>query len=98
MRRFRNEALGDRPVIVVLGAPKMGNYVVLQPLLQGLRRKYPGARSPMWAAAAPRNWSGSIPGSMPACPWRIWVRRPCRPSSSGAGRCRPTVATGRWIW
>lgn len=44
MRRFRNEALGDRPVIVVLGAPKIGNYVVLQPLLQGLRRKYPDAR------------------------------------------------------
>ncbi len=44
MRRFRNEALGDRPVIVVLGAPKLGNYVALQPLLQGLRHKHPGAR------------------------------------------------------
>jgi ADP-heptose:LPS heptosyltransferase len=44
MRRFRNEPLGERPRIVVLGAPKLGNYVVLQPLLRGLRRKYPHAR------------------------------------------------------
>ncbi|MCP9785116.1 glycosyltransferase family 9 protein [Cyanobium sp. N5-Cardenillas] len=44
MRRFQDEDLGPRPRIVVLGAPKLGNYVVLQPLLRGLRRKYPGAR------------------------------------------------------
>jgi ADP-heptose:LPS heptosyltransferase len=44
MRRFRDEDLGPQPRIVVLGAPKLGNYVVLQPLLRGLRRKYPGAR------------------------------------------------------
>ena len=44
MRRFRNEDLGPRPQIVVLGAPKLGNYVALQPLLRGLRRKYPDAR------------------------------------------------------
>ncbi len=44
MRRFQNQDLGPRPQIVVLGAPKLGNYVVLQPLLRGLRHKYPGAR------------------------------------------------------
>ncbi len=43
MRRFRDEELGPRPRIVVLGAAKLGNYVVLQPLLRGLRRKYPDA-------------------------------------------------------
>ncbi|MCT0207156.1 glycosyltransferase family 9 protein [Synechococcus sp. CS-1332] len=44
MRRFQDQDLGPRPRIVVLGAPKLGNYVVLQPLLRGLRHKYPGAR------------------------------------------------------
>lgn len=43
MRRFQDEDLGPRPQIVVLGAPKLGNYVVLQPLLRGLRHKYPEA-------------------------------------------------------
>ncbi len=44
MRRFQDQDLGPRPRIVVLGAAKLGNYVVLQPLLRGLRHKYPGAR------------------------------------------------------
>jgi ADP-heptose:LPS heptosyltransferase len=44
MRRFQNQDLGPRPQIVVLGAAKLGNYVVLQPLLRGLRHKYPSAR------------------------------------------------------
>ncbi|WP_216905107.1 glycosyltransferase family 9 protein [Synechococcus sp. CCY 0621] len=43
MRRFQDQDLGPRPRIVVLGAPKLGNYAVLQPLLRGLRQKYPGA-------------------------------------------------------
>jgi ADP-heptose:LPS heptosyltransferase len=43
MLRFADQPLGDRPAIVVLGAAKLGNYVVLQPLLRGLRRKYPAA-------------------------------------------------------
>ncbi|MEA5392301.1 glycosyltransferase family 9 protein [Cyanobium gracile UHCC 0139] len=43
MRRFQNQPLGPQPRIVVLGAAKLGNYVVLQPLLRGLRHKYPGA-------------------------------------------------------
>jgi hypothetical protein len=43
MHRFRDEDLGPRPRIVVLGAAKLGNYVVLQPLLRGLRHKYPDA-------------------------------------------------------
>ena len=41
MQRFADQPLGDRPAVVVLGAAKLGNYVVLQPLLRGLRRKYP---------------------------------------------------------
>ncbi|MCP9834880.1 MULTISPECIES: glycosyltransferase family 9 protein [unclassified Cyanobium] len=44
MRRFQNQDLGPRPQIVVLGAAKLGNYVVLQPLLRGLRHKYPSAQ------------------------------------------------------
>ncbi len=44
IRRFQDQDLGPRPRIVVLGAPKLGNYVVLQPLLRGLRHKYPEAR------------------------------------------------------
>jgi ADP-heptose:LPS heptosyltransferase len=43
MQRFADQPLGDRPAVVVLGAAKLGNYVVLQPLLRGLRRKYPRA-------------------------------------------------------
>ena len=43
MQRFADQPLGDRPAVVVLGAAKLGNYVVLQPLLRGLRRKYPQA-------------------------------------------------------
>ena len=43
MQRFADQPLGDRPAVVVLGAAKLGNYVVLQPLLRGLRRKYPHA-------------------------------------------------------
>ncbi|MEB3263298.1 MAG: glycosyltransferase family 9 protein [Synechococcus sp.] len=42
MQRFENQPLGPHPRIVVLGAAKLGNYVVLQPLLRGLREKYPG--------------------------------------------------------
>lgn len=44
LQRFADQPLGDRPTVVVLGAAKIGNYVVLQPLLRGLRQKYPGAR------------------------------------------------------
>ena len=44
MQRFADQPLGDRPTLVVLGAAKIGNYVVLQPLLRGLRQKYPLAR------------------------------------------------------
>ncbi|MCT0225742.1 glycosyltransferase family 9 protein [Synechococcus sp. CS-1328] len=43
MQRFCDQPLGDTPTIVVLGAAKLGNYVVLQPLLRGLREKYRGA-------------------------------------------------------
>ena len=43
MQRFADQPLGDRPVLTVLGAAKLGNYVVLQPLLKELRRKYPRA-------------------------------------------------------
>ncbi|MFM7676398.1 MAG: glycosyltransferase family 9 protein [Synechococcus sp.] len=42
MQRFENQPLGPYPRLVVLGAAKLGNYVVLQPLLRGLREKYPG--------------------------------------------------------
>jgi ADP-heptose:LPS heptosyltransferase len=44
MQRFRDQPLGRRPWIVVIGAAKLGNYVALQPLLRGLRHKYPEGR------------------------------------------------------
>jgi len=44
LQRFADQPLGDGPTLVVLGAAKIGNYVVLQPLLRGLREKYPQAR------------------------------------------------------
>lgn len=44
MRRFEDQPLGPTPTLVVLGSAKLGNYVVLQPLLRGLRRKYPAGR------------------------------------------------------
>lgn len=44
MLRFEDQPLGPAPTLVVLGSTKLGNYVVLQPLLRGLRRKYPAAR------------------------------------------------------
>ncbi|QPN65859.1 glycosyltransferase family 9 protein [Synechococcus sp. CBW1006] len=42
LQRFENQPLSPRPRIVVLGAAKLGNYVVLQPLLRGLHEKYDG--------------------------------------------------------
>jgi hypothetical protein len=44
MHRFEDQPLGPTPTLVVLGSAKLGNYVVLQPLLRGLRSKYPAAR------------------------------------------------------
>ncbi len=44
MIRFEDQPLGPTPTLVVLGSAKLGNYVVLQPLLRGLRRKYPAGR------------------------------------------------------
>jgi ADP-heptose:LPS heptosyltransferase len=54
MQRFRNETLGRRPWIVVVGAAKLGNYVVLQPLLRGLRHKYPEAQ--LTYVGSQRTW------------------------------------------
>jgi len=44
LQRFADQPLGEGPTLVVLGAAKLGNYAVLQPLLRGLREKYPGSK------------------------------------------------------
>ena len=41
MRRFADQALGPTPHIAVLSSGKVGNFVVLTPLLRGLKEKYP---------------------------------------------------------
>lgn len=43
MQRFRGQPLGPQPSIVVLGSAKLGNDVVLQPLLRGLRETHTNA-------------------------------------------------------
>lgn len=43
MERFDDQPLGPNPHIAVFTADKPGNFVVVTPLLRGLRRKYPGA-------------------------------------------------------
>jgi ADP-heptose:LPS heptosyltransferase len=42
MERFDDQPLGPNPHIAVFSADKPGNFVVVTPLLRGLRRKYPG--------------------------------------------------------
>lgn len=41
MQRFTGQALGHSPHIAVLSSSKVGNFVVLTPLLRGLKEKYP---------------------------------------------------------
>ena len=41
MQRFTDQALGQTPHIAVLSSNKVGNFVVLTPLLRGLKEKYP---------------------------------------------------------
>ena len=40
MQRFTDQALGQSPHIAVLSSNKVGNFVVLTPLLRGLTEKY----------------------------------------------------------
>ena len=41
MQRFADQVLGPTPHIAVLSSGKVGNFVVLTPLLRGLKEKYP---------------------------------------------------------
>jgi ADP-heptose:LPS heptosyltransferase len=41
MERFANQPLGSEPRILVLGTAKLGNLVVLMPLLRALKRRHP---------------------------------------------------------
>jgi ADP-heptose:LPS heptosyltransferase len=40
VQRFTDQALGDTPHVAVLSSSKVGNFVVLTPLLRGLKEKY----------------------------------------------------------
>ncbi len=44
MQRFTDQALGQAPHIAVLSSSKVGNFVVLTPLLRGLKEKYPASK------------------------------------------------------
>ena len=41
MERFADQDLGEAPRILVLGTGKLGNLVVLMPMLRGLKRRHP---------------------------------------------------------
>lgn len=43
MQRFTDQTLGQTPHIAVLSSSKVGNFVVLTPLLRGLKEKYPAS-------------------------------------------------------
>ncbi len=82
MQRFENHPLGPQPRIVVLGASKLGNYVVLQPLLRGLREKYPGCTLTYVGSAAPLSWSSATPGCSTISPSPSRERRPWKLSAT----------------
>jgi ADP-heptose:LPS heptosyltransferase len=42
-RRYCGEHLGDSPRILILGTEKLGNFIVLQPTIKGLLKKFPDA-------------------------------------------------------
>ena len=61
MERFDDQPLGPRPHIAVFSADKPGNFVVVTPLLRGLRRKYPGCTLDFFGGEITRGFEEHSP-------------------------------------
>lgn len=61
MERFEDQPLGERPHLAVFSSTKVGNYVVLTPLLRGLKEKYPGATLDFFGSEVTRGFEESNP-------------------------------------
>ena len=61
MERFDDQPLGPRPHIAVFSADKPGNFVVVTPLLRGLRRKYPGCTLDFFGGEITRGFEEQCP-------------------------------------
>ena len=62
MERFAGHPLGPKAKILVLGTPKLGNFVVLTPLLRALKRNNPNCE--LWYRGSERTADLEE-----ACPW-----------------------------
>lgn len=61
MERFDDQPLGARPHIAVFASDKVGNFVVITPLLRGLRRKYPGCVVDFFGGEITRDFEEACP-------------------------------------
>lgn len=61
MERFDDQPLGARPHIAVFSSDKVGNFVVLTPLLRGLCRKYPGCAIDFFGGEITRDFEEGSP-------------------------------------
>ncbi|MEZ4414742.1 MAG: glycosyltransferase family 9 protein [Gemmatimonadota bacterium] len=61
MERFEDQPLGERPHLAVFSSTKVGNFVVLTPLLRGLKEKYPGAVLDFFGSEVTRGFEEADP-------------------------------------
>ncbi len=61
MKRFSGQALGDSPHLAVFSSTKVGNYVVITPLLRGLKERYPGATLDFFGSDVTRGFEEANP-------------------------------------
>ncbi|MGN6701059.1 MAG: glycosyltransferase family 9 protein [Thermomicrobiales bacterium] len=61
MERFDDQPLGAQPHIAVFSSDKVGNFVVITPLLRGLRAKYPDAAVDFFGGAITRDFEEACP-------------------------------------
>ena len=61
LERFEGQPLGASPHLAVFSSTKVGNYVVLTPLLRGLKEKYPDATLDFFGSEVTRGFEESNP-------------------------------------
>ncbi len=61
MEPFDDQPLGERPHIAVFSSDKVGNFVVITPLLRGLRQKYPGCAIDFFGGEITRDFEEACP-------------------------------------
>ncbi len=61
MEHFDDQPLGTRPHIAVFTSDKVGNFVVITPLLRGLRRKYPDCTLDFFGGEITRDFEEGCP-------------------------------------